>query len=204
MNFVILYSLASDPDSPFKISDTLICLFCVHVCECVWECILHGAPVEVGGQLSGLTSLLPPRGFWEQNSDLQAWRQVPLILSHLTSPTIPYSSNTQILHIRISSTQSMTRIHNQKLYYFQIKVVLRRCPQTTWPSPNLHLIQGSGGKLPWVVRTPAGDHTHRDRGHGVEDEWGEGKKRGREKERVSLSVMRPSPQQMVAGTTGYF
>lgn len=28
--------------------------------------------------------------------------------------------------------------------------------------------------MPWVVRTPAGDHTHRDRGHGVEEEWGWG------------------------------
>lgn len=41
--------------------------------------------VQAGGQLMGVGFLLPC-GLWGLNSDTQAWRQAPLLLSHLSTP----------------------------------------------------------------------------------------------------------------------
>lgn len=39
--------------------------------------LCHGMGVEGGGQLDVVLVLLPPCGFWESNSSLQAWHLSP-------------------------------------------------------------------------------------------------------------------------------
>lgn len=46
-----------------------------------------GMHVEVKGQLAGVGYLLLPCRFWGSNSGYQAWWQVLLPISHLTSPS---------------------------------------------------------------------------------------------------------------------
>lgn len=62
-----------------------VCAFWVHVWSCVCMHVCACALVEVGGQLAGVHSLLPPCGFQGSTSGCQAWQQFLSLLSYFAS-----------------------------------------------------------------------------------------------------------------------
>ena len=78
-----------------------LCLYvyvCVYICMCICMfvcvyahvCVLtdHATYVEVRGQLTGLSLLLPSYGAWGLSSSPQAWQQATLSTEPLHQPVL--------------------------------------------------------------------------------------------------------------------
>lgn len=73
------------------------------VCVCVFTRMyaqIHSMCVEVRGQLSGVTSLLPPCEFGESHLGCQVWRQAPFLTEASDWPSFCFFSFLVVLGIQ--------------------------------------------------------------------------------------------------------